>query len=55
MEALLTSPHRPLPNGKWEIKSKKALSNYQEYIKITGEQADPKLLEAFKKAPSRYQ
>lgn len=40
--------------GKWEIKSKKGLENYEQYLKITGKEVDNNIIDNFKKPTGRY-
>jgi hypothetical protein len=40
--------------GKWEIKSKKGMDNYELFLKIAGKEGDNQVLESFKKPIGRY-
>ena len=53
IEALLKSK-KSSGKGKWELKSKKALENYEAYLKLTGRECDNKVMEGFKKPVGRY-
>lgn len=42
--------------GKWEVKEKKGVENYEKYLQMSGKQKDPKVLDNIGKASTgRYQ